>query len=166
MSFMLLSHVLASLCLYISSKAMYSYIPNPCGTPSIFFASFFQVVSPCHTCFSKETKCKPICMIGSSFMHIVTYKSIQKQYHVRKRKIIRVLRLNPGNEGTKLHKHSTGGCVRLELHNIFTSSSCSNFLSLRNIVYSKGKHLSGWASVRKEWMQRLYSGLGSRHLTF
>lgn len=46
MSFMLLSHVLASLCLYISSKAMYSYIPNPCGTPSVFYASFFQVVSP------------------------------------------------------------------------------------------------------------------------
>ena len=46
MSFMLLSHVLASLCLYISSKAMYSYIPNPCGTPSVFHASFFQVVSP------------------------------------------------------------------------------------------------------------------------
>jgi hypothetical protein len=31
---------------YISSKAMYSYIPNPCGTPSVFYASFFQVVSP------------------------------------------------------------------------------------------------------------------------
>jgi hypothetical protein len=24
--------------------------------------------------FPKETKCKPICMPGSSFMHIVTYK--------------------------------------------------------------------------------------------
>jgi hypothetical protein len=30
----------------IISKAMYSYIPNPCGTSSVFFASFFQVVSP------------------------------------------------------------------------------------------------------------------------
>jgi hypothetical protein len=46
MSFMLLSHVLASLCLYTSSKAMYSYIPNPCGTPSVFSTSFFQVVPP------------------------------------------------------------------------------------------------------------------------
>jgi hypothetical protein len=35
MSFSLLSHILASLCPYISSKAMYSYIPNPCGTPSV-----------------------------------------------------------------------------------------------------------------------------------
>jgi hypothetical protein len=42
--------------------------------------------------FPKETKCTPICMPGSSFMHIVTYKCIQKQYHVRKRKIIRDLR--------------------------------------------------------------------------
>jgi hypothetical protein len=46
MSLMLLSHVLASLCLYISSKEMYSYIPNPSGTPSVFYANFFQVVSP------------------------------------------------------------------------------------------------------------------------
>jgi L-ribulose-5-phosphate 3-epimerase UlaE len=43
---MLLSHVLASLCLYISSKAMHSYIPTPFGTPSVSYASFFQVVSP------------------------------------------------------------------------------------------------------------------------
>jgi Zn-dependent protease with chaperone function len=45
MSLMLLSHVLVSLCLYISSKAMHSYIPNPCGTPSVSYASLFQVVS-------------------------------------------------------------------------------------------------------------------------
>jgi hypothetical protein len=51
MSFMLLSHVLASLCLYISSKTRYSYIPNPCGTPSVSFASFFQVVLPQVTLF-------------------------------------------------------------------------------------------------------------------
>jgi hypothetical protein len=41
--------------------------------------------------FLKKTKCKPICMPGSSFMHIVTNKCIQKQYDVRKRKIIRDL---------------------------------------------------------------------------
>jgi hypothetical protein len=46
MSFMLLSHVLESLCLYISSKAMHSYIPTPCGAPSVSYASFFHVVSP------------------------------------------------------------------------------------------------------------------------
>jgi hypothetical protein len=36
---------LPCLCLFISSMAMHSYIPNPCGTLSVFFASSFQVVS-------------------------------------------------------------------------------------------------------------------------
>jgi hypothetical protein len=98
--------------------------------------------------FPKKTKCKPICMSGSCFMHIVIYKCIQKQYHVRKRKIIRVLRLNPGNEGSKHHRQSTGGCVRLELSNIF-SKLHGSFLLLGNIVYSKGEHLSYSASVGK-----------------
>jgi hypothetical protein len=53
MSFMLLSHVIASLCLYISSKAMNSYILNPCGAPSVFFARLFQVVSPSSDIISK-----------------------------------------------------------------------------------------------------------------
>jgi hypothetical protein len=63
--------------------------------------------------FPKKTKCKPICMPGSSFMHIVTYKCIQKQYHVKKEKDYQRFTLNPGNEGSKLHRQSTGGCVRL-----------------------------------------------------
>jgi hypothetical protein len=42
--------------------------------------------------FPKETKCVPICISGSSFMHVVTYKCIKKQYHERKREIIRDLR--------------------------------------------------------------------------
>jgi hypothetical protein len=41
----------------------------------------------------KKTKCVTICMPGSSFMHIVTYKWIQKECHVRKRKIMRDLHL-------------------------------------------------------------------------
>jgi hypothetical protein len=48
----------------------------------------FKIVIPV---FPKKTKCKPICMLGSSFMHIVTYKCIQKQYHLRKKEIIRDL---------------------------------------------------------------------------
>jgi hypothetical protein len=55
--------------------------------------------------------------------------------------------LNPGNEGTKLHKQSSRGFVCLELHNIFMSSSCSSFLFLSNIVYSKGENLSYSAGV-------------------
>ena len=56
--------------------------------------------------------------------------------------------LNPGNEDTILHKQSTGGCVRLELSNIFTRLQ-SSFLLLSNIVYSKGEHMSYSASVGK-----------------
>jgi hypothetical protein len=52
--------------------------------------NFMNTVTPV---FPKKTMCKPICMPGSSFMHIMTYKCIQKQYHVRKREIIRDLRL-------------------------------------------------------------------------
>jgi hypothetical protein len=61
-------------------------IPISCnffsGSPSL------KTVTPD---FPKKTKCIPICMPGSSFMHIVTYKWIHKQYHTRKRKIIRDL---------------------------------------------------------------------------
>jgi hypothetical protein len=57
--------------------------------------------------------------------------------------------LNPGNEGSKHHRQSTGGCVRLALINIFTSSSCS-FLLLSNIIYSNGEHLSYSASVGED----------------
>jgi hypothetical protein len=63
--------------------------------------------------FPKKTKCITICMPESSFMHIVTYKCIPKQYHVKKEKDYQRFTLNPRNGGTKLHKQSTGGCVRL-----------------------------------------------------
>jgi hypothetical protein len=66
-----------------------------------------------HPIFPKETKCKPICMPGSSFMHIVTYKCIQKQYHVKKKGDYQRFTLYPGNEGSKHHRQSTGGCVLL-----------------------------------------------------
>jgi hypothetical protein len=81
-------------------------------------------------------------------MHIVTYKCIQKQYHVKNEKDYQRFTLNPGNEGSKHHRQSTGGCVRLALVNIFTRLHTS-ILLLSNIVYSKGEHLSYSASVGK-----------------
>jgi hypothetical protein len=57
--------------------------------------------------------------------------------------------LNPGNEGTKHHRQSTGGCVRLALHNIFIRLQ-SSILFLGNNGYSKGEHLSYSASVEKD----------------
>jgi hypothetical protein len=41
----------------ITSKAMYSYIPKPCGTPSVFYASFFQVVSPSDIISTGSSQC-------------------------------------------------------------------------------------------------------------
>jgi hypothetical protein len=93
--------------------------------------------------FPKKTKCKPICMPESSFMHIADISESRKKKEDYQR-----FTLNPGNGGTKLHKQSTGGCVRLELHNIFTRLQ-SSILFLSNIVYSKGEHLSYSASVGK-----------------
>jgi hypothetical protein len=53
------------------------------GTPSMVVTSIFPNKKQMHNCMHA----------GSSFMHIVTYKWIQKQYHLRKRNIIRDLRL-------------------------------------------------------------------------
>jgi hypothetical protein len=78
--------------------------------PYTMFKSYF--VTPV---FPKKTKCITICMPGSSFMHIVTYKCIKKQYHVKKEKDYQRFTTNPGNKGSKHHRQSTGGCVRLAL---------------------------------------------------
>jgi hypothetical protein len=49
---MLLSHVLASLSFYISSKAMYSYIPKPCGAPVSSMQASFKW---CHLVISSQS---------------------------------------------------------------------------------------------------------------
>jgi predicted fused transcriptional regulator/phosphomethylpyrimidine kinase len=67
----------------------------------------------------------------------------------KEKKDYQIFMLNPRNEGSKHHKQTTGGSVRLALISIFTSSSC-NCLFLSNIVYSKGEHLSYSASVEKD----------------
>jgi hypothetical protein len=113
--------------------------------------------------FPKKTKCITICMPGSSFMHIVTNKCIQKQYH-EKGGLSEIYSLS------WKRRHQTSQAIDLGLRtpstrNIF-SKLCSSFLFLSNIVYSKGEHLSYSASVGKVWMQRLYSGLGYEHLAF
>jgi hypothetical protein len=96
--------------------------------------------------FPKKTKCKPICMLGSNFMHIVSNKCIQKQYHVRKREIIRVRFILETNAPTS--QTVDWGLRTPSTSNIFTRLQ-SGFLFLSNIVYSKGEHLSYSASVGK-----------------
>jgi hypothetical protein len=77
-------------------------------------------------------------------MHIVTYKCIQKQYHVRKRKIIRDLRLILETKAPNITGSRLG--VAYAQHQQHLHSS---FLFLSNNVYSKGEHLSYSASVGK-----------------
>jgi hypothetical protein len=62
--------------------------------------------------FPKKTKCIPICMPRSSFMHIVTYKCIQKTVSRKKKKDYQRLRLILETK-TQHHRQSTGGCIRL-----------------------------------------------------
>jgi hypothetical protein len=123
--------------------------------------SFWEDATPD---FPKKTKCNPICMPGSSFMHIVTYKWIQKQYTYENGRLSEIYALS------WKRRHQTSQAVDWGLHtpssnNIFTNLH-SIFLFLSNIVYSKSEHLSYSASVGEVWMQRLYSGLGLEHLAF
>jgi hypothetical protein len=48
-----------------------------------------------------------------TYMHIVTYKCIQKTVSRKEKGDYQRFTLNPGNEGSKHHRQSTGGCVRL-----------------------------------------------------
>ena len=62
-----------------------------------------------------------------------------------------------GNDGSILHRQSTGDCVRLELSNIF--SFIATFFS-EQCRYSKGEHMSYSASVLEvNDMQGLYQGI-------
>jgi hypothetical protein len=104
----------------------------------------------CHTCFSKENQVQTYMHARIKFHAYSWQKWITETISHKRKEDYQRFTLNPGNEDTKLHKQSTGGCVRLELHNIFTRLQ-SSFLFLSNIVYSKGEHLSYSASVGKVW---------------
>jgi hypothetical protein len=100
----------------------------------------------CHTRFSEGNQVH-------NYMHarikFPTYSDIKVYTEIvsrKKKKDYQRFTLNPGNEGSKHHRQSTGGCVRLVLINIFTRLQ-SSILFMSNIVYSKGEHLSYSASV-------------------
>jgi hypothetical protein len=102
----------------------------------------------CHTCFSKENQVHNY-MNARIKLHAYSDIKVNTETVSRKKKgDYQRFTLYPGNEGTKHHKQSTGGCVHLELNNIF-SKLHGSFLLLSNIVYSKGEHLSYSASVGK-----------------
>jgi hypothetical protein len=72
--------------------------------------------------------------------------------------------LNPGNEGSKHHRQSTGGCVRLapatSSQGFRSTSSFWATLFIARVSTCRTEQV--W---RKIWMQRLYSGLGYKHLS-
>jgi hypothetical protein len=109
--------------------------------------SFWRVL--CHTRFSEGNRVQTYMHARIKFHAYSDIKVNTETISRKKKKDYQRFTLNPGNEGSKQHGKSTGGCVRLALHNIFTSSSCS-FLLLSNIVYSKGEHLSYSTSVEKD----------------
>ena len=108
----------------------------------------------CHTCFSNENQVQTYMHDRIKFHAYSWHKWITVQYHVKKEKDYQSIMLNPRNEGSKHHRQSTGGCVRLALATSSQQLHIS-FLSLSNIVYSKGEHMSYSTSVGKVWMQRL-----------
>jgi hypothetical protein len=65
-----------------------------------------------HLVLVKQTKCIPICMPGSSFMHIVDISEITATISVLKHKqtyySIRVIQLNPGNGGANSTSNRLG----------------------------------------------------------
>jgi hypothetical protein len=73
--------------------------------------------------FKDKIECITVCMTGSSSIHIVNSSVNNKQqYHEKELndyKDYQSYTTYPENEGFKLHRQSTGGCVGLELSIIF-----------------------------------------------
>jgi hypothetical protein len=109
----------------------------------VFFWKFEVFVTPI---FPKKTQVQTYMHARIKFHAYSWHKWITETISRKKKGDYQRFTLNPGNEGAKLHKQSTGGYVRLEPA---TSSQRlqSSFLLLSNIVYSKGEHLSYSASV-------------------
>jgi hypothetical protein len=81
----------------------------------------------------------------------------------KKKKDYQRFTLNPGNEGSKHHRQSTGGCVRLA-----PATSSQDFKVISSFWATLFiARVSTWRTQQvweKTWMQRLYSGLGFKHL--
>jgi hypothetical protein len=99
----------------------------------------------CHTRLSEENQVYTYMHARIKFHAYSDIKVNTETVSRKKKKDYQIFTLNPGNEGSKHHRQSTGGCVRLAPAHLHSS-----FLFLSNIVYSKGEHLSYSASVGKK----------------
>jgi hypothetical protein len=112
----------------------------------------------CHTCFSKENQLQTYMHARINFHAHSWHKWITKTISRKKKEYYQRFTLSPRNGGTKLHKQSTGGCVRLEpatsSQDFRVASSFWATLFIARVTTCCTQQV--WA---KEWMQRLYSGL-------
>jgi hypothetical protein len=69
----------------------------------------------CHTRFSEVNQVHTYMHARIKFHAYSDIKVYTETVSRKKKKDYQRFTLNPGNEGTKLHRQSTGGCVRLEL---------------------------------------------------
>jgi hypothetical protein len=112
----------------------------------------------CHTCFSKENQVQAYMHARINFHAYSWHKWITKTISRKKKEDYQRFTLNPWNEGTKLHKQSTGGCVHIEpatsSQDFKVASSFWATLFIARVSTCRTQQVWG-----KEWMQRLYSGL-------
>jgi hypothetical protein len=67
----------------------------------------------CHTCFSKENQVQNYMHVRIKFHAYSDIKIYRETVSQKKKGDYQRFTLNPGNEGTKHHRQSIGGCVRL-----------------------------------------------------
>jgi hypothetical protein len=75
---------------------------------------YLNYVVLCHTCFSKENQVQTYMHARINFHAYSWHKWITETISRKKKEDYQRFTLNLGSGGTKLHKQSTGGCVRLE----------------------------------------------------
>jgi hypothetical protein len=118
----------------------------------------------CHTWFSEGNQVQTYMHARIKFHAYSWHKWITETISRKKKGDYQRFTLNPGNGGTKLHKQSTGGCVCLEpatsSQDFKVASSFWATLFIARVSTCRTQQLWG-----KEWMQRLYSGLGYKHLS-
>jgi hypothetical protein len=81
---------------------------------NVVWTNSWLCIEGCHTCFSKENQVQTYMHARIKFHAYSWHKWITETISRKKKGDYRRFTLNPGNGGTKLHKQSTGGCVRLE----------------------------------------------------
>jgi hypothetical protein len=118
----------------------------------------------CHTGFSEENQVHNYMHARIKFHAYSDIKVNTETVSRMKKKYYQRFTLNPGNEGSKHHRQSTGGCVRLapatSSQDFIVASSFWATLFIARVSTCRTQQVWG-----KEWMQRLYSGLGCRHLS-